>query len=220
MDNTSILRHVDHTILTPTATWSEIEMLCKEALEFQTASVIVPPCYVKRVRNAFPTINLGTPIGFPFGYDSTFAKFAEAQYAVEVGADELDMLINLTDVKNGDFEAIRAEIVAIKAIAGSKILKVIVETCYLTETEKVALCHVVTDAKADYIKTSTGLGPGGATIEDIELFKLHVGPNVKLKAAGGIRTGEDMVAFIRVGCDRIGMSSAIKVLTGDKSEGY
>lgn len=220
MDDKQILRHVDHTLLKSTASWSEIEQLCNESLKYQTASVCVPPCYIKRIRKAFPTINICTVIGFPLGYDSTYAKLAEAQNAIDDGADELDMVVNLADVKNKSFKAVYAEIAALKAVVGSKILKVIIETCYLTEAEKVALCHAVTNAGADYIKTSTGFGTAGATMEDIELFKLHTGPDVKIKAAGGIRTREDMVAFIEAGCDRLGTSSAIKILTENQSDGY
>ena len=220
MDDATILRHVDHTLLKATASWSEIELLCNEALEYQTASVCIPPCYVKRIRKAYPDLNICTVVGFPLGYDSTCAKTAEAQNALDDGADELDMVINLTDVKNNAFGAVRAEIAALKTIAGSRILKVIIETCYLTEAEKVALCHAVTNAEADYIKTSTGFGTAGATMDDIKLFKTHVGPNVKIKAAGGIRTREDMVAFIEAGCERLGTSSAIKILTEGKTTGY
>ena len=220
MDDTTILRHVDHTLLKPTASWSEIELLCNEAIEFQTASVCIPPCYVKRIHKAFPNLNICTVVGFPLGYDSTSAKTTEAKSALDDGANELDMVINLTDVKNNSFGAVRAEIAALKTIIGSKILKVIIETCYLAEAEKVALCHAVTNAEADYIKTSTGFGTSGATMDDIKLFKIHIGSNVKIKAAGGIRTREDMVAFIEAGCDRLGTSSAIKILTEGKTSGY
>lgn len=213
MDNAQILRHVDHTLLKATASWSEIEELCNESVKFQTASVCVPPCYVKRIRKAYPDLNICTVVGFPLGYDSTYAKTAEAQNAIDDGANELDMVVNLTDVKNNSFRAVRAEVAAIKAIAGSRTLKVIIETCYLNEAEKVALCHAVTNAEADYIKTSTGFGTHGATMEDIELFKLHIGPNVKIKAAGGIRTREDMVAYLQAGCSRLGTSAAIKILS-------
>ena len=220
MDDAYILSHVDHTLLTAVASWPEIKRLCDEALEFHTASVCVPPCYIKRIREAFPDLNICTVIGFPLGYDTTAAKSACAKAAVGDGADELDMVINITDVKNNDFESVTAEIAALRKIAGPRILKVIVETCYLTEPEKIALCRAVTDAGADYIKTSTGFGTAGAAKEDVELFKAHIGPDVKIKASGGIRTREDMVAFIEAGCERLGTSSAVKLLTGGTAQGY
>jgi deoxyribose-phosphate aldolase len=220
MDNAHILRHVDHTLLKATSSWSEIEKLCNESLDFSTASVCVPPCYVKRIKEAFPQINICTVIGFPLGYNSTSVKSAETQGAISDGAEEIDMVINLTDVKNGLFDTVEVEIATLKKIVGSKILKVIIETCYLTESEKISLCVAVTNAGADYIKTSTGFGTAGATMEDIKLFKAHIGPNVKIKAAGGIRTRDDMVAFIEAGCDRLGTSSAISILTAGESKGY
>ena len=215
MDNSEIFRHVDHTILTAFATWAEIEQLCDEALRFRVASVCVPPCYIARIRKAFPELNICTVIGFPLGYDVTPAKIAAAQAAMGDGADELDMVINITDVKNNDFGAVTAEIAAMKKAAGAHTLKVIVETCYLTTSEKIALCHSVTESGADYIKTSTGFGTAGAVMEDILLFKDNIGPQVKIKASGGIRTREDMVAFLEAGCDRLGTSSAVKLLAGE-----
>jgi deoxyribose-phosphate aldolase len=220
MDNATILKHVDHTLLKPTASWSEIETLCEESLKFQTASVCIPPSYVQRIRETFPKVVVCTVIGFPLGYNTTASKMFEANNALENGAHEFDMVINLTDVKNGAFEKITAEISALKLTVGEKILKVIIETCFLTEEEKIALCKAVTTAKADYIKTSTGFGTAGATMEDVLLFKKHIGPNVKIKAAGGIRTRQDMVDFIEAGCERLGTSSAIKILNEEKSEGY
>jgi len=220
MDNSNILSHVDHTLLAPTATWGEIEKLCAESIEYKTASVCIPPCYVRRVRHAYPEITICTTIGFPLGYDVLATKALSTQAAVEDGADEIDMVINITDVKNGDFTTIKTEIQVLKQIVGDKILKVIIETCYLTEDEKIALCNIVTEAEADYIKTSTGFGTAGATLEDIKLFKAHIGSEVKMKAAGGIRTREDMIAFIEAGCSRLGTSSAVKILTEGKSEGY
>jgi deoxyribose-phosphate aldolase len=220
MNDTDILSHVDHTLLTATANWTDIEQLCKEAIEYNTASVCIPPCYVSRIKKAFPNLNICTVIGFPLGYDKVAVKAAAAQAAVSDGADELDMVINLTDVKNGEFDSINTEIKTLKAIAGQRILKVIIETCYLTEPEKITLCEIVTDAGADYIKTSTGFGTAGATLEDITLFKEHIGPDVKIKAAGGIRAREDMVAYLRAGCSRLGTSSAVKILTGGKAQGY
>lgn len=209
MTDLEMLSYVDHTQLKAYATWEEIERLCREALESHTASVCIPPCYVKRVRDKFPLINICTIIGFPLGYSVTETKVLEARVAVEEGANEVDMVINISDVKNGDYDKVEAEIRTIKEVVGSKILKVIVETCYLTQEEKIAMCKAVTNAGADYIKTSTGFGSKGAVLEDIELFKKHIGPGVKIKAAGGVKTLEDLRAFIEAGCGRIGSSSAV-----------
>ena len=220
MENSYILSHVDHTLLAPTATWDEIDKLCVESLEYKTASVCIPPCYVKRVRSAYPEIVICTTIGFPLGYDILATKALATQAALESGADEIDMVINISDLKNREFTNIKTEIQVLKQIVGDKILKVIIETCYLTEDEKIAMCNIVTEAGADYIKTSTGFGTAGATIEDINLFKAHIGPDVKMKAAGGIRTKEDMVAFLEAGCKRLGTSSAVKILTENKAGAY
>lgn len=213
METKEILQYIDHTLLKPVCTWDEIETLCKEALSYHTASVCIPPSYVKRAREAFgPELPICTVIGFPLGYNPAEAKVCEARTALRDGADELDMVINLGDVKNRDFEKVYEEIRALRETAGSRILKVIVETCYLTRDEKIRLCEIVTKAGADYIKTSTGFGTAGATMEDILLFKEHIGSSVKIKAAGGIRTREDLEAFIQAGCSRIGTSSAVKLL--------
>ena len=215
MDDAYILSHVDHTLLSAAASWKEIELICREAIEFKTASVCIPPCYIKRIREEFPNLNICTVIGFPLGYDVTDAKAKAATAAINDGANELDMVINITDMKNGDYGKVMDEIVTLKKIAGTRIIKVIVETCYLTEQEKIALCRIVTDAGADYIKTSTGLGTAGATMEDVILFKANIGSGVKIKASGGIRTREAMAAFLEAGCDRLGTSSAVKLLTVD-----
>ena len=220
MEDSYILSHVDHTLLAATSSWVEIEKLCNEAIKYKTASVCIPSYYIRRVHAAFPDLNICTVIGFPLGYDTIATKAVAAQTAVEDGANEVDMVVNITDVKNNEYATIRTEISVLKQIIGKKILKVIIETCYLTEEEKINLCQIVTEEGADYIKTSTGFGTSGATLEDIELFKKHIGPDVKMKAAGGIRTREDMVAFIEAGCSRLGTSSAIKILTGVSSEGY
>lgn len=211
MDRKEILSHVDHTQLKAYAAWEDIKKLCEEALELHTASVCVPPCYVKRIKEAYPDLNICTVIGFPLGYSVTEAKAAETKKALEDGAGEIDMVINITDVKNGDYDAVEREIRTLKEITGEKILKVIIETCYLTEEEKIRLCEIVTRAKADYIKTSTGFGTAGASLEDIRLFREHIGPDVKMKAAGGIRTKEDMEAYLKEGCERIGSSAAGKI---------
>lgn len=213
METKEMLQYIDHTLLKPVCTWDEIETLCKEALSYHTASVCIPPSYVKRAREAFgPELPICTVIGFPLGYNPAEAKVCEARTALRDGADELDMVINLGDVKNRDFDKVYEEIRALRVTAGSRILKVIVETCYLTRDEKIRLCEIVTKAGADYIKTSTGFGTAGATMEDILLFKEHIGSSVKIKAAGGIRTREDLEAFIQAGCSRIGTSSAVKLL--------
>lgn len=211
MDRKEILSHVDHTQLKAYAAWEDIKKLCEEALELHTASVCVPPCYVKRIKEAYPDLNICTVIGFPLGYSVTEAKAAETKKALEDGAGEIDMVINITDVKNGDYDAVEREIRTLKEITGEKILKVIIETCYLTEGEKIRLCEIVTRAKADYIKTSTGFGTAGASLEDIRLFREHIGPDVKMKAAGSIRTKEDMEAYLKEGCERIGSSAAGKI---------
>ncbi len=211
MDRKEILSHVDHTQLKAYAAWEDIKKLCEEALELHTASVCVPPCYVKRIKEAYPDLNICTVVGFPLGYSVIEAKAAETKKALEDGAGEIDMVINITDVKNGDYDAVEREIRTLKEITGEKILKVIIETCYLTEGEKIRLCEIVTRAKADYIKTSTGFGTAGASLEDIRLFREHIGPDVKMKAAGGIRTKEDMEAYLKEGCERIGSSAAGKI---------
>ncbi|MDR0637755.1 MAG: deoxyribose-phosphate aldolase [Spirochaetaceae bacterium] len=220
MDNAAIFSHVDHTLLAAFASWGEIEKLCREAVEYKTASVCVPPSYVKRIAGAFEGLNICTVIGFPLGYSVTAAKEAEMKAAIADGAREVDMVVNVGDVKNGAFDAVAAEIGVLKKAAGDHILKVIVETCYLSMEEKIALCKCVTDRGADYIKTSTGFGTVGATLDDVLLFKKHIGPGVKIKAAGGIRSREDMIAYLEAGCDRLGTSSAIKLLTGGQAGGY
>lgn len=215
MDKTKIYKHVDHTQLKPFATWEDIEKLCDEAIKFQTASVCIPPCYIKRVHNKYgDRLTICTVVGFPLGYSVTAAKLAEVQQALEDGAEEIDMVVNIADVKNGDFDKVEQEIITCKKECKNKILKVIIETCYLTEKEKIALCEAVTNAGADYIKTSTGFGTAGATKEDIKLFKEHIGEAVRMKAAGGVRTREDMEVFLELGCERIGTSSAISILEG------
>ncbi|WP_297964448.1 deoxyribose-phosphate aldolase [uncultured Anaerovibrio sp.] len=213
MKGAEILSHVDHTLLKPTATWAQIKELCQESITYKTASVCIPASYVAPVHEEYgDKITICTVIGFPLGYDSEEAKITAAAQAIKDGAKEVDMVINITDAKNGDFEKITAEIAAIKKAVGNNILKVIIEACYLTEDEKKALCKCVTEAKADFIKTSTGFGTGGATHEDIQLFSANIGPKVKMKAAGGIRTLEDMKQYLAEGCERIGASAAVGLL--------
>jgi deoxyribose-phosphate aldolase len=219
MEASEILKHVDHTLLNAYASWEDIKKLCEEAIKYSTASVCIPPSYVKQIKDEYGgKLKIDTVIGFPLGYSVTGAKIAEVKQALVDGADEIDMVINITDVKNRMFDKVIEEIRQIKQMVGDKILKVIIETCYLTEEEKIKMCEVVTRAKADYIKTSTGFGTAGAKIEDVRLFKKYLGPNVKIKAAGGIKTKEDLEMFINEGCDRIGSSSAVKLLTGNSKE--
>ncbi|HRC80052.1 MAG TPA: deoxyribose-phosphate aldolase [Sedimentibacter sp.] len=213
MDRLELLKYVDHTLLKPYADWEEIKLLCEEAIKYQTASVCIPPNYVKRVHDAYgEKINICTVVGFPLGYSTTEAKVAECVQALKDGAGEIDMVINITDVKNKDYKKVEEEIRTLKETLRDHILKVIIETCYLTTEEKIEMCQAVTKAGADYIKTSTGFGTSGASMDDIILFKKYLGPNVKIKASGGIRTIEDMEAFIEAGCSRLGTSSAVKLI--------
>lgn len=221
MTDEEIMRHIDHTQLKAFATWKDIEKLCEEAVLFHTASVCVPPSYVERIHAAYgEQVKICTVIGFPLGYSVTAVKVKEAEEAVREGASEVDMVVNIGDVKNGLFDKVEAEIRAVKVACGEHILKVIIETCYLTEEEKIAMCRAVTGAGADYIKTSTGFGTGGATLEDVRLMKQHIGPRVRIKAAGGVKTREDMEAFLAAGCDRIGTSSAVGILMGGEADSY
>lgn len=207
-----ILRHVDHTLLSQTATWEEIRKLCDEAIEYQTASVCIPPSYVQQAKEYVGSrMAVCTVIGFPNGYHTTAVKAAEAADAVKNGADEVDMVIDLGWVKDGRYDLAEEEIRAVKKAAGGRILKVIIETCFLTEEEKIRLCGTVTRAGADYIKTSTGFGGAGATFDDIRLFAEHVGSGVKIKAAGGISTLEDAERFLELGADRLGTSRIVKL---------
>ena len=221
MENIDIFPHIDHTLLRATSTNAEIDRLCGEALEHRTASVCIPACYVRYAREKYPALNICTVIGFPLGYSTAAVKCFEAEDSIRNGADEIDMVINICDVKNGDFDKVEAEIAAVKKSCGDRVLKVIIETCYLTEGEKTALCGCVTRAGADYIKTSTGFGTDGARIEDIRLFKQHIGDGVKMKAAGGVKSKADLEMFLSEGCERIGTSSAVKLLlSGEGNGGY
>lgn len=215
MEKNEILKRVDHTQLKAYAAWEDIVTLCDEALVYGTASVCVPPTYIKRIHETYgDKINICTVVGFPLGYSVTEAKLAETVKAIEDGANEIDMVVNISDVKNGFYQKVEEEIRVLKNACGDKVLKVIIETCYLTQEEKIAMCRAVTAAGADYIKTSTGFGTGGATLEDVKLLKENIGPNVKIKAAGGISTPEDLEAFVKAGCDRIGTSRAVSLLRG------
>lgn len=221
MKHQEILSHVDHTQLKAFAVWEDIVKLCEEAVEFGTASVCVPPCYVGRIHELYgDKLNICTVVGFPLGYSVTAAKLAEVETALAEGCNEIDMVVNISDVKNGLFDKVEEEIRMLKKACGEHILKVIIETCYLTEEEKIAMCKAVTAAGADYIKTSTGFGTKGAVKEDIELFKEYIGPDVKIKAAGGVSTVEDIEMFLELGCERIGTSRAVGLLKGEQMSGY
>ena len=214
MSNEEMLAKVDHTLLKPYATWADIRQIC-------AATICIPPSYIGRIREAYgDQVTICTVIGFPLGYQVTEVKVAEAKKALEDGASEIDMVINIGDAKGGRFDAVTEEIRALKKAVGDHVLKVIIETCYLTEEEKIELCHCVTEAGADFIKTSTGFGSAGANLEDVKLLRANVGPQVKVKAAGGIRSIADMEDFINAGADRLGTSSAIQLIKGENSSGY
>lgn len=218
MNKNEVMSKVDHTLLTQTATWEEIERICSQAMKYQTASVCIPPSYVKRAAQYLGgRIKVCTVIGFPNGYQTTNVKIAETEDAIQNGADEIDMVINIGDVKNAEFHKIKEEISAIKKICGNHILKVIIETCLLTEKEKIKMCQVVSESGADFIKTSTGFSTAGATFDDIKLFKAYVEPHVKIKAAGGISSFEDAEKFIELGADRLGTSRLVKILESGKN---
>lgn len=213
MEKTEILRRLDHTLLKQDATWAQIQTLCDEGIENQVASVCIPPSFVKRVKEYVgDKLKICTVIGFPNGYMTTAAKVAETADAVANGADEIDMVINVGCVKEGRYARVLQEIKEIKEACQGRVLKVIIETCLLTQEEKIQMCRVVTEAGADYIKTSTGFSTGGATFDDVALLREHVGPEVKVKAAGGISTVEDAEKFIGLGADRLGTSRLIKLL--------
>ena len=217
-----MLKQVDHTQLKAFATWEDLAKLCEEAIRYRTASVFIPPAYIKRVHDTYgEKINICTVVGFPLGYSVTEAKVAEVEQALKDGCNEIDMVVNISDVKNGLYDKVEKEIAVLKDACGTHVLKVIIETCYLNEKEKIAMCRAVTNAGADYIKTSTGFGTDGATKEDVELFKKYIGPNVKIKAAGGVQSLEDLEMFLDLGCDRIGTSKAVALCAGQMTEaGY
>ena len=212
MNVTEILAKCDHTLLSQTATWAEIQAICDDGLRYHTASVCIPASYVKQAKEYVEgKLPICTVIGFPNGYDTTAAKCFMASDAVDNGADEVDMVINIGWAKDGKWDAITAEIAAVKAACKGKLLKVIIETCLLTEEEKIHLCKCVSDSGADYIKTSTGFSKAGATFEDVALFAKYVAPHVKIKAAGGISSLEDAEKFISLGADRLGTSRIVKL---------
>lgn len=213
MEKRELLSRLDHTLLKQTATWEEIRRICEEGMKYQTASVCIPPCYVKRAKEYVQDkVNICTVIGFPNGNTTTAVKVLETRDAVENGADEIDMVINLGMVKERDYDRVLEEIQAVKQACGGKVLKVIIETCLLTEDEKLEMCRVVTRSGAEYIKTSTGFSTGGATFADVELMRKHVGEQMKVKAAGGISSVEDAEKFLALGADRLGTSRLITLL--------
>ena len=213
MEKQEILKRLDHTLLKQTATWEQIKKICDEGMEYQTASVCIPPCFVKRAKEYVgDKVAVCTVIGFPNGNMTTAAKVFETEDAVKNGADEIDMVINVGDVKAGDYDKVLVEIKAIKAACCGKLLKVIIETCLLTDEEKMKMCEVVTESGADYIKTSTGFSTGGATFEDVKLMRERVGAQVKVMAAGGICSVEDAEKFFALGPDRLGTSRLIALL--------
>ena len=208
-----ILRRVDHTLLSQGATWEEIRAICDDGVKYGCASVCIPASYVKQAAEYVAgKMDICTVIGFPNGYSTTAAKCFEARDAVENGASEIDMVINIGWVKDGLYDKVLEEIKAVKAACGGKLLKVIIETCLLTDAEKIEMCRVVSDSGAEYIKTSTGFGGGGATREDVALFKAHVAPHVKIKAAGGIANLQDAEDFVALGADRLGTSRIVKAV--------
>lgn len=221
MNKEEILKHVDHTLLTQTAAWDEIRQICDDAMAYGTASVCIPPSYVKQAKDYVQDrMAVCTVIGFPNGYMTTKAKEFETRDALENGADEIDMVINIGWLKDGKYDLLEEEIRTLKKVCGSRILKVIIETCLLTEEEKIRMCQIVTAAGADYIKTSTGFSKGGATFDDIRLFAEHIGPGVKIKAAGGISSMADAERFLALGADRLGTSRIIKLVKNESASGY
>jgi deoxyribose-phosphate aldolase len=222
IDIKKILSAVDHTLLAQTSTWEQIKQICDDGIKYGTASVCIPPCFVKRAKEyVSDKLKICTVIGFPNGYNETSVKVFETKTAIAAGADEIDMVINIGDLKDKNYDAILNEIKAVKEACDGRILKVIIETCLLTEEEKIKMCEIVTEAKADFIKTSTGFSTGGATAEDIALFAKHVGSGVQIKAAGGIKDLATAEEFIRLGATRLGTSKIVKIVKGEEAgKGY
>lgn len=219
MDRNKILSAVDHTLLTQNATWEDIKQILDDGIKYSVASACIPASYVKKAKEYVgDKLPICTVIGFPNGYSTTAVKIFETEDAIKNGADEIDMVINITDVKNENFDAILEEIKDIHKACNGKILKVIIETCLLTEEEKIKMCEIVTKSGAEYIKTSTGFSTGGATFNDIALMKKYVGKNVKIKAAGGISSLDDAAKFMELGADRLGTSRIVKIIKGENSE--
>ena len=218
MDVKEILSHVDHTLLKQDAAWEDIKQICDDAMKYETASVCIPASYVKQAADYMgDKMAVCTVIGFPNGYSTTAVKEFETKDALANGAKEIDMVINIGWLKDKKYDLIEEEIKTLKAACGDNILKVIIETCFLTEEEKIKMCEIVTAAGADYIKTSTGFGSSGATFEDIELFSKHIGPGVKMKAAGGISSLSDAEKFLALGADRLGTSRIVKIVKAQEA---
>ena len=216
MEAREVLKHVDHTELMQTAKWEDIQRLCDDAVYYNTASICIPPAYVKQAAEYLgDKMAVCTVIGFPHGYNTTACKVFEVKDAIANGAKEVDMVINIGWAKDGKFDEITAEIAALKEAAGDKILKVIIETGLLTDDEKIALCKCVTDAGADFIKTCTGFGGGKATVEDIALFKANIGPNVKMKASSGMTSLDEGAVFVEMGCERLGSKLLVNIAKAD-----
>ena len=221
LDINEILKHVDHTLLSPQATWDEIRQICDDAIKYHTASVCIPPSYVSQASKYLgEKVKVCTVIGFPNGYSTTAVKAFETEDALANGAKEIDMVINIGRLKNKEYDAVREDIRAVKQAVGDKVLKVIIETCLLTDEEKEKMCDIVCEAGADYIKTSTGFSTAGATFHDVELMVKGVRGRCKVKAAGGISTVDDMEKFLALGADRLGTSRAVKILNGEQAKGY
>ncbi len=221
MDINKILSRCDHTLLAVDATWEQIKGICDDGMKYSTASVCIPASYVRQAKEYVgDRLAICTVIGFPNGYSTADVKAFEAADAVKNGADEIDMVINVGNVKDGKYDAVLAEIKAVKAACSGKILKVIIETCLLTDEEKIEMCRVVTESGADFIKTSTGFSKGGATREDIRLFAANIGENVRMKAAGGIRSLEDAEDYLALGCERLGTSAIVKIVKNQEVQGY
>ena len=218
MDREKILSVADHTLLLQTATWEEIKQICDDGIKYHTASVCIPPCYVREAKNYVKDqLKICTVIGFPNGNMTTNTKVFETKDAILNGADEIDMVINIGALKAKQYDYVQREIEQIKEVCGGRILKVIIETCLLTEEEKIKMCEIVTKAKADYIKTSTGFSTSGATFEDVALFKKYIGSDAKIKAAGGIGSLEDAEKFMELGAERLGTSKIVKIIKGEET---
>ena len=221
MELKEILSHCDHTLLKQESTWEQIKEVCDDGMKFGCASVCIPPCYVRRANEYVgEKLKICTVIGFPNGYSTPAVKAFEAENAVRHGADEIDMVINIGWVKDQRWDRLLGEIQDVKTACRGRILKVIIETCLLTDEEKIKMCEIVTQAGADYIKTSTGFSTAGATREDVKLFREHVGPDVRIKAAGGISSLQDAEDFLALGADRLGTSRLVKIAKGEQGQGY
>ena len=214
-----LLTYVDHTLLRPIATWDEIKVICEDALAYHTASVCIPPDFGASAHNAYPNLNVCTVIGFPLGYQTTESKVAEAKQAIAEGASEVDMVINVGALKSGHMDLVYEDIKAVVDAAAGVLTKVIIETCYLTDEEKREVCLLAKKAGADFVKTSTGFGTGGATAHDVRLMKETVGDSMKVKASGGMRTYEDVLPVLEAGADRLGVSATLEILAGAEAHG-